>query len=63
MAGRVLSCKEEGGHLRQQPVIAQGLSGVGIPATVRLASEVALFHRAANPAPLKSGRQFLLEVR
>ena len=33
MAGGVLSSKEEGGHLRQQPVIAQQLPRARIPAT------------------------------
>ena len=45
MAGRVLSRKEEGGNLWQQPVIAQGLSGVGVPATLGLLLEYTLPHK------------------
>ena len=33
MAGRILSRKKEGSDLWQQPVIAQGLSCVGVPVT------------------------------
>ena len=49
MAGGVLARKEEGGNLWQQPVIAQGLTGVGVPAPLGLLSESTLPHKQPHP--------------
>ena len=62
MAGRVLSRKEEGGNLWQQPVIAQGHFRCGGPCNIGASIRIHSSSQAANPAPLEFGRQALLEV-